>query len=92
MKFIADHQLDGLLLTHGEKGAELFTPAGLFAAIEPDQRIEPVDTVGAGDAFTSILILGLARDWPRKLTCRASTPTTRCHATRNSIAHFCTTG
>jgi fructokinase len=66
--FIADHRLDGLLLTHGEKGAELFTPGGLSASIEPDRSIEPVDTVGAGDAFTSVFILGLACDWPRDLT------------------------
>lgn len=66
--FIADHRLDGLLLTHGEKGAELFSPSGLSASIEPDRSVEPVDTVGAGDAFTSVFILGLACDWPRNLT------------------------
>jgi fructokinase len=66
--FIVDNQLDGLLLTHGEKGAELFTPDGLSATIEPDRSIEPVDTVGAGDAFTSVFILGLACDWSRNLT------------------------
>ena len=66
--FMTDNQLDGLLLTHGEKGAEVFTPGGLSDSIEPDHSIEPVDTVGAGDAFTSVFILGLACDWPRNLT------------------------
>jgi len=66
--FISDHQLDGLLLTHGEEGAGLYTSGGLSASVKPEQGIEPVDTVGAGDAFTSVFILGLVCDWPRKLT------------------------
>jgi fructokinase len=65
--FIAEHQLDGLLLTHGEKGAELFTPGGLVDSIEPHHGIEPVDTVGAGDAFTAVFILGLAHGWTSSL-------------------------
>jgi len=67
-RFMAEHQLDGLLLTHGEEGAELFTRGGLSDTIKPNQNIEPVDTVGAGDAFTSVFILGLVSDWPRNLT------------------------
>lgn len=65
--FMADHQLEGLLVTHGEKGAELFLTGGLSGSIEPGHSIEPVDTVGAGDAFTAVFILGLVRDWPRQL-------------------------
>jgi fructokinase len=66
--FITDHQLDGVLLTHGEKGAELFTSGGPVDRIKPDHTIKPVDTVGAGDAFTSVFILGLACGWPGSLT------------------------
>jgi len=66
--FMTDHRLDGLLLTHGEKGAELFMPGGIVDRIKPDQAIKPVDTVGAGDAFTSVFILGLVCGWPRDLT------------------------
>ena len=29
--------------------------------------ITPVDTVGAGDAFASVAILGLQREWPYEL-------------------------
>ena len=66
-RFLGLHQLDGLLLTHGEKGAELFTRDGIYDRIEPDHRIEPVDTVGAGDAFTAVMILGLVHGWSGKL-------------------------
>jgi len=66
-EFMAAHQLEGLLVTHGEKGAELFSTGGVFDSIEPAHSIEPVDTVGAGDAFTAVFILGLVRDWPRQL-------------------------
>lgn len=65
---ITGHQLHGLLLTHGEKGAELFTRDGLSGRIEPERSITPVDTVGAGDAFTSVFILGLLQGWPPQLT------------------------
>jgi fructokinase len=27
-----------------------------------------VDTVGAGDAFSSVMILGISRDWPLQLS------------------------
>jgi fructokinase len=45
-----------------------FTRDGDFAQVEPSAQMNVVDTVGAGDAFTSILILGLARQWPLELT------------------------
>ena len=51
-----------LSLTRGEDGSELFTAAGCFAA--PSTRpVDVVDTVGAGDAYTAVLIAGLLRDW-----------------------------
>ena len=30
----------------------------------PEQNIDVIDTVGAGDAFASVVILGIVKDWP----------------------------
>jgi fructokinase len=35
----------------------------LFEA-SPNPSIEVIDTVGAGDAFAAVMLLGLARGWP----------------------------
>ncbi|MGB5669930.1 MAG: carbohydrate kinase [Sedimenticolaceae bacterium] len=67
-EFLDRHQLKGLLLTHGARGAELFTAAGDHFTVQPDRDIEVMDTVGAGDAFASVMILGLANEWPLDLT------------------------
>lgn len=62
--FIDTHQLKGLIVTLGEKGAIALTDDGTFAQAAPSQTLDVVDTVGAGDAFTSVLILGLIKGWP----------------------------
>lgn len=66
--FLHEYQLDGLVLTHGGEGAELLTRHGEHFTVYPQQNIEVVDTVGAGDAFASIIILGLCNDWPLDMT------------------------
>ena len=63
-QFIDRHKLKGLVITLGEKGAIALTANGSLAQVTPSQTLEVVDTVGAGDAFTSVLILGLSREWP----------------------------
>jgi fructokinase len=67
-RFLQRHDLTGLIVTLGEKGAFACTAQGGFAEVEPAGLSEVVDTVGAGDAFTSVLILGLSREWPLALT------------------------
>jgi len=62
--------LKGLLLTHGSEGAELLTSGGEHHRIEPGAEIEVMDTVGAGDAFAAVMILGLARGWDLAVTLR----------------------
>jgi fructokinase len=57
-----------VLVTLGDKGARAFTAAGETLSVAPDRSTEVVDTVGAGDAFASVLILGLLNDWPMQLT------------------------
>ncbi len=62
-QFIDRHKLKGLVITLGEEGAIALTENGSFAQVKPAQTLEVVDTVGAGDAFTSVLILGLSHRW-----------------------------
>jgi fructokinase len=66
--FIKEFNLKGAILTHGSKGAEILTAEGQHHKISPaasqDNEINIVDTVGAGDAFSSIVILGLMNKWP----------------------------
>lgn len=66
--FLADYQLQGMVLTHGAAGAEIITPAGERFKTRPPANTPVVDTVGAGDAFASIVILGLGNGWPLPLT------------------------
>lgn len=61
---IEHHGLQALLLTGGERGARLFTAKGETLEARPRHRVEVVDTVGAGDAFSAMVILGILRDWP----------------------------
>lgn len=66
--FLAEYGLTGLVLTHGAEGAELLTASGVHFKVSPEHNIEVVDTVGAGDAFAAVMILGLAHDWPLDLS------------------------
>jgi len=68
--FLQRHDLAGLVVTLGAKGAAAYTASGETAAVEPVAVQEIVDTVGAGDAFTSVLILGLVHGWPLASTLR----------------------
>ena len=66
--FLQKHRLTGLVVTLGEKGAMALTASGEYAEVKPVQTQAVVDTVGAGDAFTSVLILGLSHEWPLEQT------------------------
>lgn len=66
--FLEMHALEGVILTHGARGAEAVVTGEERYHVEPRQGITVVDTVGAGDAFASIMILGLTRNWPTGLT------------------------
>jgi fructokinase len=56
------YALRGVALTRGEKGSALYT--GARPDEQPAAKVEVVDTVGAGDAFTAVLVNGLLRNWP----------------------------
>lgn len=66
--FLQSHQLQGLVVTRGAKGVIAITANGEEAVIAPANATRVVDTVGAGDAFASVLLLGLNLDWPLQQT------------------------
>jgi len=56
-----------LIVTRGSAGAVAVTPAGEECQVAPRDVAHVIDTVGAGDAFTSVVLLGQARNWPLPL-------------------------
>jgi len=62
--FLQQHRLSGLVVTRGEQGAIAINAAGEVAEVAPTRSLNIVDTVGAGDAFASVLMLGIHLDWP----------------------------
>ena len=53
-----------IILTLGAEGAIALTQNGEHTKVTPSQRLNIVDTVGAGDAFSSVCILGYLKRWP----------------------------
>lgn len=66
--FSAEFDLDTLIVTCGEKGAIACDRERHFVTVKPEASIDVMDTVGAGDAFAALLILGLHRQWPLQTT------------------------
>lgn len=62
--FMRAHAIEGLVLTHGADGAEIISASGERTLALPAGEVSVVDTVGAGDAFASVIILGLINSWP----------------------------
>lgn len=58
------NDLEGLIVTRGAAGAVVLDPTGVAGAAPAAERVTVVDTVGAGDAFSSVMIHGLRRGWP----------------------------
>lgn len=55
--------LERLWVTRGDKGAVAYTADGSRSAMRPTVGNTVVDTVGAGDAFSSVVILGRLEGW-----------------------------
>lgn len=66
--FLKHHELDVLVVTCGSEGAIAINNAGEFIEVTPIVDLAVVDTVGAGDAFSAVLLLGLQRGWSLQLT------------------------
>ena len=63
-QLINSEKLQLLLVTRGAAGAELLTADGDSFQVAPDPVTNVVDTVGAGDALTSVFILAVLQGWP----------------------------
>jgi len=60
--------LDTIIVTLGEKGVIAFDSSGEFSHVSPELATEVMDTVGAGDSFSSVLLLGQYKNWPLHTT------------------------
>ncbi len=57
------YPLQLLILTRGVQGASAMTRDGKSLTVSPEAANHVVDTVGAGDAFSSVILTGLCRGW-----------------------------
>ncbi len=62
--WLAQPATAAVILTQGEQGAWVETAQGERYGAKPSTRVPVVDTVGAGDAFSSVVLLGLWQGWP----------------------------
>lgn len=58
-----ERRLERVVVTLGEAGAVTVDAGGAYASVQPVSGTAVVDTVGAGDAFAAVLMLGLIRGW-----------------------------
>ena len=54
-------KLDMVALTLGERGSVLISPEENY--VQAGREIEVVDTIGAGDAFSAVILIGYLRGW-----------------------------
>lgn len=66
--FCHEHDLDLLVLTQGAEGAFAVSANGQKVEARLESPVHVADTVGAGDAFASVVILGMLQDWPLDVT------------------------
>ena len=66
--FLAHHELEVLIVTRGSLGALALNNTGEFFEVAPTGNLPVVDTVGAGDAFSAVLLLGIQKGWPLSVT------------------------
>lgn len=68
-ELLRQFNLDRVLVTCGAEGAWQLNRAGeIIEVMTDDQNTKMIDTVGAGDAFAAVYILGILRDWPVRST------------------------
>jgi fructokinase len=60
--------LDAIFVTLGQKGAVVLNRDNIWSSTKPLENIPIMDTVGAGDAFASVLLLGLMKEWSLHIT------------------------
>lgn len=65
---LAEYHLDWLIMTRGEQGVIACDAAQHIYTAKPERADRVVDTVGAGDSFSSVLLLGQYLQWPIQIT------------------------
>jgi fructokinase len=65
--FLIKHHLEGAIVTCAEKGAFGLTDNGNFCSVTPRYQVALADTVGAGDAFSAVIMLGIKHNWDFEL-------------------------
>jgi fructokinase len=63
-QFLEYYNIRLLIVTLGSRGAAAFTTEEKGVRVSPEQNSAIVDTVGAGDAFSSVILMGLMQGWP----------------------------
>lgn len=66
-ELLQQYGLHRVVVTRGEHGAFIVSQDGVIEG-NPVPVARLVDTVGAGDAFSAVIIAGLLLDWPLQLT------------------------
>lgn len=61
---IQQHNIETVVITRGERGALIITPGDVIQS-RPVKVSNMRDTVGAGDAFSSVCMLGMIYHWDR---------------------------
>lgn len=68
-KLFSSTHLKHIILTRGEKGAVIYNANGNSPiCVSPEKTLSIIDTVGAGDAFSSVLLLGIIKRWDFETT------------------------
>lgn len=62
-----ESDLEFLIVTLGDKGAFIINQNGKINTVAQVPVSEVVDTVGAGDAFSAVSILGIVNKWPKHI-------------------------
>ncbi|MGB5261686.1 MAG: carbohydrate kinase [Gammaproteobacteria bacterium] len=67
-ELLVERNLNGLIVTLGADGAQAWTADGEKCMVRPAASVRLIDTVGAGDAFTAVAMLGIMSGWPLATT------------------------
>lgn len=62
-----------IVVTRGDKGSLLIRENRTTVAVEAEEAVDVVDTVGAGDAFSAVVCNGILEGWDEQLTLERAT-------------------
>ncbi|AOU99091.1 hypothetical protein BI364_15100 [Acidihalobacter yilgarnensis] len=68
-----ERQAGRVVLTRGAQGADVYDGREHLHHVTPPTVVDLVDAVGAGDAFSAVVILGLIEDWAWPVLLRRAT-------------------